>query len=276
MADSSDEAPRDTDRSDESTAASPWSPSSVDAADETFRDASSGETVSSLDPTTAAYRLLESVKRRNAPTPYLNALAEADASDLETVRTDRQAGLAFWLNVYNAATQLLLDRRPALFESRVRFFRANAITIAGTALSLDDIEHGILRGSRSKYGLGYLPRLERTGLNKTYRLEADPRIHFALNCGAASCPAILAYEPDSIDDQLDESTHAYLDEHVEYDAERGRVRVPRLCLWFVGDFGGRSGIRRFLREFDQILPESSPSLRFVSYDWEKTPRRFGW
>ncbi|WP_440764378.1 DUF547 domain-containing protein [Natronorubrum sp. DTA7] len=275
MADSSDEVPQDTDRSDESITASPRSPSDVDAADETSRDGSSKETVSPLDPTATAYRLLESVKRRHAPTPYLNSLSEADASDLETVRTDRRVGLAFWLNVYNAAAQLLLERRPALFESRVRFFRATAITIAGTALSLDDIEHGILRGGRSKYGLGYLPRLERTGLDRAYRLEVDPRIHFALNCGAASCPAILAYEPDSIDEQLDASTRAYLEEHVEYDAERGRVRVPRLCLWFVGDFGGRSGVRRVIREFDQIPPGSSPSLRLLSYDWAKAPRQFG-
>lgn len=274
MADSSDREPKDTDCSDESATTSTRSPASVEPADETQLDELSGETASKLDPTTAAYHLLEAVKRRQSPTPYLYILAEADDDVLENVRTDRRTGLAFWLNIYNAATQLLLERRPALFESRVRFFRADAITVAGIDLSLDDIEHGILRGNRSKYGLGYLPRLERTGLDGAYSLEVDPRIHFALNCGAASCPAILAYDRLSIDDQLDESTRVSLEDQVEYDAERGRVRIPRLCLWFIGDFGGRAGVRRFLREFDQIPPKSSPSLRFLPYDWTKTPRQF--
>lgn len=226
-------------------------------------------------PTVAARRLLERVRYEESPDPFLTAIAEADDAGLDRVRTDRRAGLAFWLNVYNAAAQLLLERRPSLFESRLRFFRARAITVADVDLSLDDIEHGILRGGRSKYGLGYLPRLERTGLGRSYRLEADPRIHFALNCGAASCPAILSYEPDTVDETLDYATRSYLDETVEYDAERDRVRVPRLCLWFVGGFGGRSGVRDFLRAFEGIPPGSSPSLRVADYEWTKTPRKFG-
>ncbi|SIS13800.1 DUF547 domain-containing protein [Natronorubrum thiooxidans] len=234
-----------------------------------------GSTPTHLSLTTAASRLLESVKYETPPKPFLNRLAGATDDDLTTVRTDRQAGLAFWLNVYNAATQLLLERRPERFESRLRFFRAHAVTVGGTHLSLDDIEHGVLRGGKSKYGLGYLPRLESTGLGRSYRLEVDPRIHFALNCGAASCPAILTYDPDTIDETLDYATQSYLDETVTYDADRNRVRVPRLCLWFISDFGGRSGVRQLLREFEQIPPESSPSLRFHGYDWTKAGRKFG-
>ncbi|TYL36298.1 DUF547 domain-containing protein [Natronococcus pandeyae] len=228
-----------------------------------------------LSPTSAARCLLESVRYEESPDPFLDAIAEATDADLNRVRTDPRAGLAFWLNVYNAAAQLLLERRPALFESRVRFFRARAVTVATVELSLDDIEHGILRGGRSKYGLGYLPRIERTGLGASAELELDPRIHFALNCGAASCPAVLAYDPDTVDETLDYATRSYLEETVEYDAEHDRVRVPRLSLWFIGDFGGRSGIREFLREFEQIPPESSPSLRFSKYDWTKEARQFG-
>jgi len=229
----------------------------------------------SIPPTEAARRLLESVKRRESPSPFLRTLAEAEEDDLSRVRSDRRTSLAFWLNIYNAAAQLLLERRPTLFESRVRFFRAHAVTVAGTELSLDDIEHGILRGRRSKYGLGYLPRIARTGLASNYELEPDPRIHFALNCGAASCPAVLAYDPETIDETLDRATRSHLGATVEYDTERNLVRIPRLFLWFVGDFGGRSGIRGFLRNYEQIPPESSPSLRFLEYDWTRESRQFG-
>lgn len=232
------------------------------------RDAADGS------PSALARRLLERVRREQSTASCRRAIAELRVDDLDDFRSDRRAALAFWLNVYNAGTQLLLERRPELFASRWRFFRATAITVAGIDLSLDDIEHGILRGRRSKYGLGYLPRLARTGLGAEYRLDADPRIHFALNCGAASCPAVLAYDPETVDRTLDEATESYLDRTVTYDATRNRVELPRVCLWFVGDFGGPSGLRAFLRDRGLIPPGSSPSLRFESYDWTKVPRKF--
>jgi hypothetical protein len=233
-----------------------------------------GDGAPDRSPVDLARSLLERVRHGEPTSPLERGLADLDADALEAVRTDRATALAFWLNVYNAAAQLLIDRRPGLFDSRWRFFRTPAVTVAGVDLSLDDVEHGVLRGGRSKYGLGYLPRLARTGLGAPFRLEADPRIHFALNCGAASCPAVLSYDPATVDRTLDDATRAYLDETVAYDPERGRVTVPRLCLWFVGDFGGRRGLSEFLEAYDQIPPGASPSLRFHEYDWTLVPRKF--
>ena len=132
-----------------------------------------------------------------------------------------------------------------------------------------------MRGGRSKYGLGYLPKLYVTGLERRYRLsECDPWIHFALNCGAESCPAIRAYEPDRIDDQLELATRAYLASTAEYDADAGVVRVPRVFLWYRGDFGGASGIRAFLREYDVVPEDATPSIRHRSWDWSKAAGKF--
>jgi hypothetical protein len=229
-------------------------------------------------PTTLARELLVAC-RRGAPTDgYRTALAEATDDDLRRVRSDRATALAFWLNCYNAGTQLLLDERPGLYESPlrfVRFFRAPAVTVGGTPLSLDRIENGLLRGSRSKYGLGYLPKVFVTAFERRYRLDdCDPRIHFALNCGAESCPAIRAYEPDRVDEQLDLATRHYLDATVDYDPAAGVVRVPRVCLWFRGDFGGASGIRAFLRTHDAIPADATPTLRYRSWDWSRAPGKF--
>lgn len=232
------------------------------------------EPASDRSPTDVARRLLERVRREEETEPLLRALAEADDAALSPIRTDRRAGLAFWLNVYNAATQLLLERRPELFESRLRFFRAPAVTVAGVDLSLDDVEHGIMRGGRSKYGLGYLPRLARTGLDGSYRLEPDPRIHFALNCGAESCPAIRSYAPGTVDEQLDAATRAYLEATVDYDAAAGRARLPRVFLWYRGDFGGGAGIRALLREHGAIPDGADPRLRYRQWNWSRAPRKF--
>ena len=237
-------------------------------------NARAGDADRDSTPSETARQLLERVRRGQPTEPHLRALADFEEHELTLLRTDRETALAFWLNIYNAAAQLLLERRPKLFESRWRFFRTTAVTVAGIDLSLDDIEHGILRGEQSKYGLGYLPRLARSRIGPEYRLTADPRIHFALNCGAASCPAILAYNLESVDRTLDGATESHWEQTVTYDADRGRVRVPRVCLWFIGDFGGPSGLRAFLRVHGQIPPGSKPSLRFRRYDWTRVSRQF--
>ena len=207
--------------------------------------------------------------------PLLAALAGLSEPELAPVREDRRVALAFWLNCYNAGTERLLAERPDLYERRVRFFRAPALTVAGNALALDDIEHGIVRGSRSKYGLGYLPRLLPDSFELRYRLaDADPRIHFALNCGAASCPAIRAYDPDAVDSQLDTATRAYLDATVEYDDAAGILRVPRVFRWFPGDFGGRAGVRAFLRRYGHYPADAEPTVRYLAWDWTRQDPTF--
>ncbi len=241
---------------------------------------STGQATSEADdsPTSLAQDLLVACKRGEPTDRYRAALAEATDDDLRRVREDRRAGLAFWINCYNAGTQLLLDERLDLYESPlrfVRFFHASAITVSGTDLPLDRIENGLLRGGRSKYGLGYLPKVYVTGFERRYRLsDCDPRIHFALNCGAESCPAIRAYEPDRVDQQLDLATRAYLDSTVTYDPASGVARVPRVCLWFRGDFGGGSGIRDLLRTYDAIPEDATPKIRYQSWDWSKAAGKF--
>ena len=58
------------------------------------------------------------------------------------------------------------------------------------------------------------------------------------------------------------------------DWESGTVRLPRICFWYLGDFGGLGGLRRLLREVKLIPDDRSPSLRFASYDWRPAPGRF--
>ena len=229
-------------------------------------------------PTALAQGLLVACKRGEATEGYRAALATLDNSALRPLREDRRTALAFWLNCYNAGTQVLLRDRPGLYESQLRFIRffwAPALTVGGTSLSLDRIENGLLRGGRSKYGLGYLPKLLVSTFESRYRLaDCDPRIHFALNCGAESCPAIRAYEPDQIDQQLDLATRSYLASTVAYNPDTKVVRVPRVCLWFRGDFGGASGIRTFLREYGSIPEDATPKIRYLSWDWTKATEDF--
>lgn len=196
-----------------------------------------------------------------------DALADALAAD------DRRR--AFWLNVYNAAVQLGLARDADSYGGKRRFFGADRVTVAGHDLSLDDVEHGMLRRSRWKWGLGYVPHPFPGDFERALRVaERDYRVHFALNCGARSCPPIASYDPEGLDRGLDAAAGGYLESEVTFGPDRSVVRVPRQCLWYRGDFGGGSGIRAMLRRYGLLGEDESPRIRYLEYDWRPEPRDF--
>ena len=116
--------------------------------------------------------------------------------------------------------------------------------------------------------------------------QLDPRIHFALNCGARSCPPIRHYEPPELDAQLELATRAYLAAEVELDAEGGSVTLPRLMRLYRADFGDRDRQLEFvaarLPEVGTCLGAAAGSLRvdYGRFDWraatlDQPPARSG-
>lgn len=209
--------------------------------------------------------------RRSEPTEAFR-VALADLEESRLAALDSAAATAFWLNTYNAAVQDVLQRDPDIFDDRRQLFGEPRLTVAGHDLSLDDIEHGILRGSKAKYGLGYLPQIRVDAFQRRHQLsDVDPRIHFALNCAAASCPPIATYTADGLDAELTRSTESFLQADCEYD-DRGRLAVSRLFLYYRGDFDGRSGIYAFLREHGVLGADERPRVTYKPYDWS---RKFG-
>jgi len=208
--------------------------------------------------------------RRGGPTAdaaaALAALDEAALPDADDAR------VAFWTNVYNAAVRARLRENPDRLRGPTRhvFFARSAVTVAGHDLSPNGIEHGLLRGSRLAVGLGYLPRPRPDAFERAHRVrDPDPRVHFALNCGAASCPVLRAYDADAVDAQLDAAARAHLAETVRYDRRTDTVTVPRILLWFRGDFGGLAGVWALLDRYDALPPGASAGsrLRYAPYDW---------
>ena len=215
-----------------------------------------------------AVSLLRAVKTGNETTGLEREIASLDRERLIDTLDDDASRKVVWIDLYNAFAQLPLDVEPALFENNWTFFGAKRIHVAGQYLSLNDIEHGLLRRSQLPWGLGYLSNPLPGGFERALRVgKRDLRVHFALNCGAASCPPIAAYTPADIGRQLDLASESYLHGEVEYDPEGGVVRVPRLCLWYYGDFRGRNGIRSLLRRYDVIPDGASPQVRHKGYDW---------
>jgi len=176
--------------------------------------------------------------------------------------------LAFWINLYNAAVAQQLGDNPGQYHHRGMFFARKSITLAGKRLSLNAIEHGLLRRSMFGYSLGYIGNPLPSRFERRFRLELrDARVHFALNCGALSCPPIASYEVDRIDEQLELATANYLAAECQYDPAANTVAVPRLLSWFRGDFGGREGILELLRHHDIIAGDAAPKRTYRPYVW---------
>ncbi|MDR9365831.1 MAG: DUF547 domain-containing protein [Balneolaceae bacterium] len=217
--------------------------------------------------------LVERIRDEMPTDDITDCLANISSEKLESELNTEEQKKAFWLNVYNAYVQIILQENPGLFEDRnswfgYNFFSSPQVTIAGYRMSFDDMEHGIMRRSTHKLSLGYMRNWFIDDVEKDLMWEEiDPRIHFALNCGAASCPYVAVYDPQRVNEQLDKTTENYLSRTTVYDASENTVRVTKLMSWFRGDFGGLDGAKEFLKKYDVIPQDADPTLEFREYDW---------
>lgn len=214
--------------------------------------------------------LSEMKKTDSDPAEMVQALAEADEDVLFRQLHSRELRLAFWINLYNSYSLFFLKPNPGQLSdraSRTVHFRSKQIHVAGQALSLDDLEHGLLRRSKWKYSLGYIQNPFPGRFEKRFRMaKVDPRIHFALNCGGASCPPIRYYQPERIDMQLEIASGAFMESESRVLEDGVTLEVSTIMSWFRGDFGGKGGILRFAGRYLD-LPAGIRKLKFKPYDW---------
>lgn len=181
---------------------------------------------------------------------------------------------AFWLNIYNGVVQYELSKDAERYQKRSAFFKAKLITVAGYALSLDEIEHGILRHSKNKFAFGYLPKLIEHPIIKKWRVnQLDNRIHFALNCGATSCPPIAFYEAKDLDAQLKTAEAFFIPASTTFDAATNTIKTTRILSWFRGDFGGKKGIRKLLVKYG-FEQANDAKLVFEPYNWSLELKKY--
>jgi hypothetical protein len=187
---------------------------------------------------------------------------------------DRPAGLAFWINVYNA---LVLHGIVSLGVRRSvlrvwNFFGRARYRIGGLVFSLDDIEHGLLRGNQRRA----LPPLRPFGAGDARLALAvtppDPRYHFAISCGATSCPPVGVYRATTLDRQLDLAARGFVNQDVAL--VDGRVACSRIFKWYRADFDAAGGLRAFLlRHLDDgparaaLTAGATPCEVFRPYRW---------
>ncbi|MEX2530137.1 MAG: DUF547 domain-containing protein [Gemmatimonadota bacterium] len=205
---------------------------------------------------------------------YLDALARTAPEALASA--DRDEALAFWINAYNACMlDLVLDHYPiesggagllGAIRARVAGYPDNSVwqirevftrrhcVVAGTARSQDEIEHDIIR--------------------PTFQ---DPRIHFAVNCAAVSCPVLWprAYSPGSLDEELDRAVRNLMDspEHFRLDrTSPATLTLNKVLDWYSDDFGGTEGLKEFLARYlegddRELVLRPDTRVEFFEYEW---------
>ena len=214
-------------------------------------------------------QLIDAARNDKPHDALLEKLAEVDEDVLAKELKNDEMKKAFWMNVYNAHIQFFLKENPDYYKDRNNFFKKiEKVEVAGRKLSFDKIEHGIIRGSRSKLSLGFLPSLRVDAYEKKFRTKkVDGRVHFALNCGAKSCPAVAAYDYKKLNEQMDKSTKIHLGGTTTYNKETNVVNITRLFSWFRGDFGNKKKVIKFLKKYEAIPSDIAPSIDYNVYDW---------
>ena len=217
----------------------------------------------------AAQFLLEMKKGQAGEGPR-GQLAKVPAESLHQLYSE-EGKKAFWINCYNA---FFLWLRKSQGEEKPAIFREHLCPIAGQHFSLDEIEHGILRRFRAKLSGGYLPNLcMPLHIRKLAVKQVDFRIHFALNCGAKSCPPIAFYEPTRIEEQLEIATLSFLEQETQFDSAANELHFSRLDLWYIADFGGRPGIRKVAQKYLKLGKKDSKVV-FNAYSWDENLDNF--
>lgn len=206
------------------------------------------------------------LKSDNRLDKYLEQLMEVDPSGI----SDKNEKLAFWINAYNAFTlKLIKENYPVesindlhtggLIIGQIlgkTVWHKEWIKIGGRTLSLNNIEHDIIR--------------------KEYK---EPRIHFALVCAAVSCPPLRfeAYEGYKIEDQLKDQTVTFLNDETknQFDLNTQTARLSKILDWYDEDFGDSD--EDILKFVSQFLPEniSKDILENIS-DWDIDYNSYNW
>lgn len=190
---------------------------------------------------------------------YIRSLEKIDPGAL-----DRREQFAFLANLYNAKTiDIVLDHYPVKSIKDISlgggFFssfaggpwKAKVLTVRGVELSLDDVEHGILRP-----------------------VFKDPRAHYSVNCASLGCPNLQAeaFVGARLDAQLDAAARAFVNHPRGAVVTRDGLVVSSIYSWFKADFGNSDGgvvahLRKYASPAMTTELQSVTSVAKHQYDW---------
>jgi hypothetical protein len=199
------------------------------------------------------------LKSARALDGFVKQLADVSPDSNPALFPSREARLAYWINAYNALVLHSFSReypekrdRLTTKVGRALFFYGMKHQVGGVSRSLADIEDHSIRNM------------------------GDPRIHFAIVCASAGCPALsrTPYTAATLDAHLEAETRKYFAATRSFalDSAGREVRLPQILEWFKADFGGSSKnvldfVARYRGAEAKQLRSGTWKLRYTPYDW---------
>ena len=195
-------------------------------------------------------------KDRQVLRDYLQKMQNIEVSGLK-----RDEQKAFWINLYNALTvDVILDHypvksirdidiSPGIFSNGP--WDAKLLEIEGEKVSLNDIEHRILRP-----------------------IWQDNRVHYAVNCASLGCPNLqpLSFTTQNLDMLLDKAARDFINHPRGVSFINNKLEVSSIYFWFQEDFGAsENGIIQHLRKY--LAPENLKKLDLVK---KKIRQQYVW
>jgi len=187
------------------------------------------------------------LKSKDAAT--IDGIVNAIASEKASGSKDEQ--LAYYINAYNAwMIKIVLDRYPtdSVLNGDSKIFEKKIIKVGGKTMSLNDLEHNIIRKKFS-----------------------DARIHFAVNCGSESCPPLAkeAFTGAKLNEQLHDLTVKFINSKYGAKQNGNTLNVSQLFDWYKSDFKKDSPdgtVLGYIKKYKKV--SGSPSLAYQEYSWK--------
>ena len=197
----------------------------------------------------------------NAVTPKDKALLNSYIRMLEKTpifsysKAEQQA---YWINLYNALTvKVILDNYPvkSITEAYGGIFKTGPwdrklLTIEGEKVSLNDIEHTILRP-----------------------IWKDNRVHFLVNCASIGCPDLLltAITRDTYEAVADKATRDFINSSRAVSLEKDKLVLSSLFDWYGVDFGANpkeiiAYINKYANDNTKAKLNNYKTISYI-YDW---------
>lgn len=184
------------------------------------------------------------LKDRNELKKYLNHLSNNPPQS----NWSKNEKMAYYINAYNAFTvELIIENYPLKsIKDLRRPWKRKFIPIGDEMLSLDDIEHGILRNMN------------------------EPRIHFAVNCASVSCPKLYnkAFTANQLERQLDKLTREFINSS-ENKISKNQLQLSKIFQWYEKDYlvNGIRSLAHYVSQYTDIKINPNARVSFLYYDW---------
>lgn len=190
-----------------------------------------------------------------ADSTQLNQYLTELSSFKPTNTWSQEEKLAYWINAYNAFTiKLIVDHFPVRSIKDIKrgipfvnsVWGINFILIGDDKLSLNDIEHNILR--------------------KEFN---EPRIHFAIVCASRSCPNLRneAFVASKLEEQLQSQAIDFVNDPMKNKLGPDSIKISSIFQWFQADFTKNGDIRSFISQYSKQSINPKAKLRYLDYDW---------